>query len=153
MTTSKRTRVKICGITNLEDALIATSAGADAIGLVFYHGSPRYVSIEKARQIVEQLPPFISCVGLFVDAEERLIQDVLEQVALDTLQFHGQEPERACSLYNRPYIKAIRMSEDINIVDEIDKYPSASALLLDTYVRIHQVEPVYPLTGVEYLKE
>lgn len=135
MTISKRTRVKICGITNLEDALTATRAGADAIGLVFYHGSPRYVPIEKARKIVEQLPPFISCVGLFVDAEERLIQDVLEQVAIDTLQFHGQEPEWACSLYNRPYIKAIRMSEGVNLVDEVDKYPSANALLLDTYVK------------------
>ena len=130
-----RTRVKICGITNLEDALTAAKAGADAIGLVFYPGSPRYVSIETARNIIQKLPPFVSCVGLFVDADEKLINDVLNQVAIDTLQFHGQEAEQACSLYNKPYIKAIRMSDSISLVDEITKYSSASALLLDTYVK------------------
>ncbi len=130
-----RTRVKICGITNLEDANMAVSAGADAIGLVFYKHSPRYVSIDIASQITRSLAPFINCVGLFVDADEGYIHEVLEQVVIDTLQFHGQESEQACALYKRPYIKAIRMQKTISLEEEINKYPSAKALLLDTYVK------------------
>lgn len=129
-----RTRVKICGITNLEDAKMAVSAGADAIGLVFYKNSPRFVSINVASQITRNLPPFINCVGLFVDADESYIRQVLEQVEIDTLQFHGQESEQACALYQRPYIKAVRMQKTINLMEEVNKYPSARALLLDTYV-------------------
>lgn len=130
-----RTRVKICGITNLEDAKVAIEAGADAIGLVFYENSPRYVTISAAKQIVNNISPFINCVGLFVDADEDYVREVLKQVAIDTLQFHGQEPEQACALYNRPYIKAVRMSEDVNLSEQIEKYSSASALLLDAYVK------------------
>ncbi len=130
-----RTRVKICGITNLEDAKVAIKAGADAIGLVFYENSPRYVTTSAAKQIVNNISPFINCVGLFVDADEGYIREVLNQVAIDTLQFHGQEPEHACALYNRSYIKAVRMNEDINLFEQIEKYSSASALLLDTYVK------------------
>jgi phosphoribosylanthranilate isomerase len=130
-----RTRVKICGITNLEDANVSVLAGADAIGLVFYEKSPRNVSISTARQITNQLSPFINCVGLFVDADEGYIRKVLEQVPIDTLQFHGQETEQACALFNRPYIKAIRMNEDICLSDEVKKYHSARALLLDSYVK------------------
>ena len=130
-----RTRVKICGITNLEDAKVAIEAGADAIGLVFYENSPRYVTISTATQIVNNIAPFINCVGLFVDADEAYVREVLNQVAIDTLQLHGQEPEQACALYNRPYIKAVRMSEGINLFEQIEKYSSASALLLDTYVK------------------
>ena len=99
-----RTRVKICGITNLEDAELAINAGADAIGLVFYEPSPRCVDIDLARQITSKLPPFVNCVGLFVDAKEDEIRAVLDQVALDTLQFHGQETEPSCTLYGKPYI-------------------------------------------------
>jgi phosphoribosylanthranilate isomerase len=129
-----RTRVKICGITNLEDAKAAVNAGADAIGLVFYKNSPRYISINKAREIVENVTAFVNCVGLFVNSDKEYIDTVLEKVSLDTLQFHGDESEQACALYNKPYIKAIRMDEEINLPEEVEKYFSAKALLLDTYV-------------------
>ena len=129
-----RTRVKICGITNLEDAKAAVNAGADAIGLVFYKNSPRYISINKAREIVENVTAFVNCVGLFVNSDKEYIDTVLEKVSLDTLQFHGDESEQGCALYNKPYIKAIRMDEEINLPEEVEKYFSAKALLLDTYV-------------------
>lgn len=130
-----RTRIKICGITNLDDAKLAIEAGADAIGLVFYEKSPRYVAINTADHIIRNSDPFINFVGLFVDADESYIKKVVDRVAIDTLQFHGQESELACALYNRPYIKAIRMSENINLSEQCEKYSSASALLLDTYVK------------------
>ena len=135
MISNQHTRIKICGITNVSDAVLAANAGADAIGLVFYPDSPRYVNIEKAKEIVNLLPPFTNCVGLFVDADEKTIRDVLQQVAIDTLQFHGHEPEQACALYGKPYIKAIRMREDVDLEEEAVKYSSAKALLLDTYVK------------------
>ncbi len=130
-----RTRIKICGITNLEDAKSAVEAGADAIGLVFYEKSPRYVAINSAAQIIKHMPPFINCTGLFVDADESYVRKVLERVAIDTLQFHGKESEQACAKYNKPYIKAIRMDGEINLPEQCEKYSSASALLLDTYVK------------------
>lgn len=130
-----RTRIKICGITNLEDAKSAIDAGADAIGLVFYDKSPRYIAINSAAHIVSNLAPFINFVGLFVDADESFVNKVLDRVAIDTLQFHGQENEQDCTLYNRPYIKAIRMTDDINLSEQCENYSSASALLLDTYVK------------------
>lgn len=130
-----RTRVKICGITNIDDANIAISAGADAIGFVFYEQSPRNVSIETVREITNKISPFVNCVGLFVDAEQELVNEVLETTGIDTLQFHGQETEEACALYNRPYIKAIRMDAGICLPDVISEFTSAKALLLDTYVK------------------
>ena len=129
-----RTRIKICGITNLQDAKVAIDEGVDAIGLVFCENSPRYINISRAKEIVENTTPFVNCVGLFVDAEKEYINDVLKEVALDTLQFHGQESEQACALYNKPYIKAIRMNKNINLSEEAEKYFSAHALLLDTYI-------------------
>ncbi|HIF51083.1 MAG TPA: phosphoribosylanthranilate isomerase [Thiotrichaceae bacterium] len=130
-----RTRVKICGITNAEDATAAIESGTDAIGMVFYEKSPRYVTIDTAAQIIRNLPAFVNCVGLFVDADESYVRKVVEAVAIDTLQFHGQESEQACAMYNKPYIKALRMSEDINLIEQCEKYSSANALLLDTYVK------------------
>jgi len=130
-----RTRVKICGITSPEDANIAVLSGADAIGLVFYEASPRYVSINLAKQITDNLSPFVNCVGLFVDADKGYIREVIEEVAIDTLQFHGQETEQACALHNKPYIKAIRMNENISLFEEVKMYPTAKALLLDAYVK------------------
>ena len=129
-----RTRIKICGITNLQDAKVVIDQGVDAIGLVFCENSPRYINISRAKEIVENTTPFVNCVGLFVDAEKEYINNVLKEVALDTLQFHGQESEQACALYNKPYIKAIRMNESINFSEEAEKYFSAQALLLDTYI-------------------
>lgn len=131
----KRTRIKICGITNLKDANFAIEAGADAIGFVFYEKSPRYVEIKTAANIIQNIAPFVSCVGLFVDADENEVRKVLDNVSIDTIQFHGKETEQACAMYNRPYIKAIRMVEDISLSAECETYSSASALLLDTYVK------------------
>lgn len=128
-----RVRVKICGITRVEDALVAVENGADAIGLVFYEPSPRAVSIEQAIKIVNQIPAFISIVGLFVNAEERFIRDVISNVALDLLQFHGDEVPEECSRYALPFMKAIRVKSDTNLVQCAKDYSASKALLLDTY--------------------
>lgn len=126
-------RIKICGITRVEDALAAAAAGADAIGLVFYAASPRAVSIEQAREIVRELPPFVTTVGLFVDASEAVIRSTLEQVPLDLLQFHGNEPEEFCRRFSRPYIKALRVRPGDNLQELAARWPSASGILLDSY--------------------
>jgi len=129
----KRTRVKICGFTSAEQAAFAAFAGTDAIGLVFYPPSPRHVSINTAQEIVAALPAFTSVVALFVDATETQIRDVIEQVPIDILQFHGDEPAEACRLYSKPYIKAIRMRADTNIMALTNQYHDATGLLLDAY--------------------
>jgi phosphoribosylanthranilate isomerase len=129
-----RVRVKFCGITRREDADLAASLGADAIGLVFHAASPRAVTITAARAIVERLPPFIAKVGLFVDAPERQIRAVLEDVPLDVLQFHGDEHAQDCLRYGKPYIKAIRMREGVDLDALVREHEYASALLLDAYV-------------------
>lgn len=127
-----RTRVKICGITRVEDALAAARAGADAIGLVFAEQSPRHLSLDQAAAIVRALPPFVSVVGLFVDAERGRIDEVLRRVALDLLQFHGTESPEQCRLYHRPYIKAISMKPDVNVTALEALYSDAAGLLLDS---------------------
>lgn len=129
----RRTRIKICGITNVDDALAAAAAGADAIGLVFYPGSPRAVTIAIARDVCEVLPPFVAAVGLFVDAESALIREVLSTVPLDLLQFHGVETAETCVQFDRPYIKALRMRDDVDLLDEALQFSGARGLLLDTY--------------------
>ena len=128
-----RTRVKICGITRPEDALAAANAGADAIGLVFYPPSPRAVVLSQAQEIVSNLPPFVTVVGLFVDAAQADIDRLLSAVRIDLLQFHGRESPASCGLYQRPYIKALRMREGLDLHKAPEVYTSASALLLDTY--------------------
>ena len=128
-----RTRVKICGFTSPENALDAAALGVDAIGLVFYPPSPRNIDIAKAKQIVNVLPAFITSVALFVDADEQTIRQVLEQVPIDLIQFHGDEPAEACGIYGKPYIKAVRMQTDIDIVNIMATYEDAAGLLLDAY--------------------
>jgi phosphoribosylanthranilate isomerase len=128
-----RTRVKICGITRIEDALSAVELGADAIGLVFYEASPRNVSIEQAKTIVDSLPPFVSKVGLFVNESPSHIENILARVNLDILQFHGDESPEACERINIPYYKAIRVKDDTNLIQYAQLYQSAKALLVDTY--------------------
>ncbi|WP_428624875.1 phosphoribosylanthranilate isomerase [Sedimenticola sp.] len=128
-----RTRVKICGITRTEDALAAVRLGADAIGLVFYAPSPRAVTVAQAAKIIRSLPPFVTTVGLFVNASADELVAVLEAVPLDLLQFHGDESPEACARYGRPYIKAVRMRPDVDLLDLENLYSSASALLLDSY--------------------
>ena len=128
-----RTRAKICGITRLEDALAAVEYGADAIGLVFYKPSPRYVSIEQAATISAALPPFVSVVALFVDPTQAEVNAVLSRVRIDVLQFHGEESEVACAQYSLPYLKVIRVKTDTNLIQYARAYGTAKALLLDTY--------------------
>jgi len=128
-----RTRVKICGITRVEDALAAVQQGADAIGLVFYAPSPRHVTIDVACAIVDALPPFVSVVGLFVNASKTEIEAVLSKVRLDILQFHGDETPAGCEQYNLPYLKAIRVKADTNLLQYALEFNSAKALLLDAY--------------------
>lgn len=128
-----RTRIKICGFTRVEDALAAAELGVDAIGLVFFPPSPRNISIEQAAEIVQALPAFVTVVALFVDAEPAWIHEVLCQVRIDCLQFHGDESPEACGLYNKPYIKAIRMKPDTDIAELERRYADAAGLLLDAY--------------------
>jgi len=128
-----RTRVKICGFTRVEEAVYAAHLGVDAIGLVFYPPSPRHVEIEQAIKIVNALPAFTSVVALFVDEQEALIREVLTQVSIDCLQFHGDEPAEACRIYGKHYIKAVRMQEGIDISALALHYYDAAGLLLDAY--------------------
>ncbi len=128
-----RTRTKICGFTQAEDAVFAALAGVDAIGLVFYSQSPRHVSIAKAQEIVRALPAFVTVVALFVDESRHQIQSVLDQVPVDCLQFHGQEKAEDCRMYGKPYIKAIRMQDQTDLRDIQRHYHDASALLLDAW--------------------
>lgn len=127
-------RSKICGITRIEDALAAVEAGADAIGLVFYAKSPRSVTVQQARAIISALPPFVTTVGLFVDASRCELGEILDAVPLDLLQFHGDESPAACDDYHRPYIKALRVKPGDDIAAQVALYKNASGVLLDTYV-------------------
>lgn len=129
----KAIRVKICGITSVADAQLAVEAGADAIGMVFYAPSPRAVSIDQARVIAQSVGPFVTIVGLFVDAEKAFIDEVLASVSLHVLQFHGDESRDFCESFQRPYLKAIRMRPELDVEKAIANYPSASGILLDAY--------------------
>lgn len=128
-----RTRVKICGLTRQEDVNAVAEAGADAIGLVFYEPSPRSVTIEQARKLIQVVPPFITVVGLFVNASAEEVRKTLEHVPLDLLQFHGDESADYCAGFDRPYIKAIRVSAETEIDANAKQYAAARGLLLDTY--------------------
>ena len=128
-----RTRVKICGFTRIEDAVYAAHNGVDAIGLVFYPPSPRHVEIEQAVRIVNALPAFTSVVALFVDEQEAKIREVLAQVPIDCIQFHGDETAEACRIYGKRYIKAISMREGIDIPALAHYYHDAAGLLLDAF--------------------
>lgn len=127
-------RVKICGITQLEDLRAACDAGADALGFVFYAKSPRHLPVEQAAKLVAQLPPFVQSVGLFVDAEPAFVETVLKAVPLDMLQFHGNETPGQCRAFGRPYLKAVRMRADTNLVKYCADFDDARALLLDAYM-------------------
>lgn len=129
-----RTRVKICGITRVEDALAAAQLGADAIGLVFYEGSPRHVTVDQARNITRALPPFVTRVGLFVDVVDEQVGAAMEGAGLEVLQFHGEAPADRYSAFGRPYIKAIPMTEGIDVYAQQRNYPDAMGFLLDTHM-------------------
>lgn len=129
-----RTRIKICGLTRAEDVDAAVDAGADAIGFVFYRPSPRYVTPEAAARLVARLPPFVTSVGLFVNAAEAEVREVLEQVPLQLLQFHGDETETQCAVYGRPWLRAARMRAGFDLIEFTRSHPSASGILLDAFV-------------------
>lgn len=128
-----RTRVKICGITSVEDARAVVDAGAEALGLVFYAASPRAVTIEQARAIALAAGPFTVVTGLFVNADPEFVGAVLKQVPLQLLQFHGDEDLAYCESFARPYMKAIRMRPELDVTAAITAYASASGILLDAY--------------------
>lgn len=128
------TRSKICGITRVEDGLIAAQHGADAIGLVFYPPSPRYVSIVQATAIATALPPFVSTVGLFVNPEVTDVESVLRELRLDLLQFHGDETPEFCASFGVPYLKAVRVKPGVDLVQYAIRFSGAKALLLDAFV-------------------
>ena len=127
------TKVKICGFTEPNNARDAALAGVDAIGLVFYDKSPRNVDIHSAQKIIEALPPFINRVGLFVNANPSFIDEILCEVPLDTLQFHGDESVLDCAQYQMPFIKSLRVKPDTNVKEIAENFSSASALLLDSF--------------------
>jgi phosphoribosylanthranilate isomerase len=128
-----RTRVKICGITRVEDARAAVDAGADAIGLVFYPPSPRHVELAQAAAIAAVLPPFVTTVGLFVNADVETIAEAVRACGIDLLQFHGNECPNYCSEHGRPWIRALRMKDDIDLAAEAERFAGARGLLLDAF--------------------
>lgn len=128
------TRIKICGITRLEDALDAVHSGADALGLVFYDKSPRHVSLQQAAQIVDAIPPFVTLVGLFVNASAATVREVMQAIPLDALQFHGDETPDFCGQFGRPYLKAVRVKAGVDLVQYAADFSGAQGLLLDAFV-------------------
>lgn len=129
----QRTRTKVCGFTRVQDMLAAAGSGVDAVGLVFYADSPRHVSLERAREIARRVPVFVDVVALFVDPEPALVESVVDQLQPELLQFHGAESAAFCAQFQRPYIKALRMSGDFSLEQQAEVYDNARGLLLDSY--------------------
>jgi phosphoribosylanthranilate isomerase len=134
MTRITRTRIKICGITREQDVLAVANSGADAFGLVFYEKSPRHVGLQQAVKLARTAPPFLTVVGLFVNPPAEFVREVLAQVPLDILQFHGEEAPEFCAQFGRPYLKAIRVKPGVDLVQCASRYAGAQGLLLDAYV-------------------
>lgn len=128
-----RTRIKFCGMTREQDIDLALSLGVDALGFNFYRPSARYVSPERAAELVARVPASIATVGLFVDASHDEITAVLERVPLSLLQFHGDETPDACKTFSRPYVKVARVTADLDLLEFADAYRDAAALLLDAH--------------------
>lgn len=128
------TRIKICGITRAEDARACVDLGADALGFVFYPPSPRYVAPAIAAALVRELPPFLTRVGLFVNAKPEAVRAVLAEAPLDLLQFHGDEDEKYCASFGLPYLKAARVRPGMDLLEYAVRFPSARAILCDAFV-------------------
>jgi len=128
-----RVRIKVCGMTRVEDMTVAAHLGVDAIGLVFYPKSPRYVHPESARELVASLPAFVTVTALFLDPDERQVREVLEKVRVELLQFHGGEPAEFCRSFGRPYIKAVPMGSSADLAEYARRHAGAAALLLDSH--------------------
>lgn len=129
-----RTRIKICGITRTEDARAAAAAGADAIGLVFYPPSPRYLSLARAREIRDALPPFVQSVALFVNADAAQVAQVIGHVHPAMLQFHGEESPQFCAQFGMPFVKACRVAQGVDLLEYLRPFSAASGWLLDAHV-------------------
>jgi phosphoribosylanthranilate isomerase len=127
-------RIKICGLTREQDVRAAVDAGADALGFVFYPPSPRFVDLDRAVRLARLAPPFVSVVGLFVNAEPRQVFETLAAVPLDVLQFHGDEDEAYCRRFERPYVKAARMKPGFDLLQYAAAFPSARGILADAFV-------------------
>ena len=128
-----KTAIKICGITRLEDAIVATGEGAHAIGLVFYRPSPRYIEPDAAAAIVRVLPPFVTPVGLFVDSSEDEVRLIAARAGVRLLQFHGSESAAFCERFDLPYMKAVRVRAEVDLLQYAHEFRSAKALLLDAF--------------------
>ena len=128
------TRIKICGITRVQDGVAAAHAGAHAIGVNFWAGTPRRVDLAAARAIVAALPPFVTVVGLFVDPEPAAVRAVQAELALDYLQFHGSEPAAFCRSFGSRYLKAIVVKEGVDLLESASSYPDAAAWIFDAHV-------------------
>ena len=127
-------RIKICGLTRIKDVQVAVEAGADAIGLVFYPPSPRFVDLQRASMLAHAIAPFVSVVGLFVNADPVVVRETLAAVPIHLLQFHGEESESYCCQFDRPYIKAARVKPGMDLVQYAADFPTAQAILLDAFV-------------------
>jgi phosphoribosylanthranilate isomerase len=130
---SSRVRVKICGITRLEDAYAAIAAGADALGFVFYPPSPRYISPSAAAAIIHELPPFVSTVGLLVNPDAEDVHQLVRDVPLSLLQFHGEENNAFCAQFQKHWLKALAVKPESDVATLLAQYPDASAILLDAW--------------------
>jgi len=128
------TRIKICGITREQDLRAVANSGADAIGLVFYDKSPRHVSTQQVAELMRHVPPFVTVVGLFVNPTVDYVRQVLANVSLDVLQFHGEESPEFCQQFGKPYLKAIRVKAGVDLVECAARFAGAQGLLLDAFV-------------------
>ena len=128
-----RTRIKICGITRLEDAKASVHAGCDALGFVFYKESPRYIALDAFKVIVKELPPFVTKAGLFVNDDPAEIEEAIQSGLVNVLQFHGDETPDFCRQFNFPYIKAVAVSSSVDLIQYAKDFHDAEALLLDAY--------------------
>jgi phosphoribosylanthranilate isomerase len=129
-----RTRVKICGMTRVEDIQAAARAGADAIGLVFYPPSPRCLSLDWARKLASQVPPFVSTVALFVNPSAAEVHEVVARVRPSMLQFHGEETPVFCAQFGVPWIKACRVRPQVDLLEYLRPFSGAAGWLLDSHV-------------------
>jgi len=128
------TRIKICGITREQDVQDVVNCGADALGFVFYDKSPRHVELQQAAALAHLVSPFVTIVGLFVNPTVEYVREVLAQVPLNVLQFHGEETPEFCAQFSRPYLKAIRVKSGVNLLQCASQYAGAQGLLLDAFV-------------------
>jgi len=130
-----RTRIKICGITRLQDAMDAASLGVDALGFVFVKSSPRWVNSSQALAIISKMPPFVQTVGLFMNNSEQEVTEILQATPLNLLQFHGDESPQYCSSFGLPYIKAIPMGGGVDPVAYANEHADAVGFLLDSHAK------------------